>query len=143
MISVDPIAVGINIISFLILVWVLNLVLYRPIRQILKKRKEKISGLGQGIGDTLRSVEEKSLSHETGLREARVRGLKEKELLVKTAAEEEKSILAQIAAKNQEHLAEVSARISKDTTVVKAALLEEVDVFAEIICRKILGRTVS
>ena len=143
MISVDPIAVGINIISFLILVGILNLVLYRPIRQVLKTRKEKISGSGQEIGDSLRRAEEKGLAYETGLREARGRGVQEKELLVKAAAEEEKNILGQIAAKNQEYLAQTEARISKETAAVTATLLEEVDAFAEIICRKILGRTVS
>jgi F0F1-type ATP synthase membrane subunit b/b' len=40
-------------------------------------------------------------------------------------------------------MAEVQAKISRDVDTAKAALLEEVDGFAESISRKILGRAVS
>jgi membrane protein implicated in regulation of membrane protease activity len=37
--------VGIQIINFLLIIWILNLILYRPIRNIVRQRKEKIDGL--------------------------------------------------------------------------------------------------
>ncbi len=41
--------VGIQIINFLIILWILNLILYRPIRNILRQRKEKIDGLEDDV----------------------------------------------------------------------------------------------
>ena len=41
--------VGIQIINFLVILWILNLILYRPIRNILRQRKEKIDGLEASI----------------------------------------------------------------------------------------------
>jgi len=143
MISVDPLAVGIHIINFLLLIWVLNLILYRPIRRILIQRKEKINGLDEGIKTVMRQAGEKSHSYEMGLKEARGRGLKEKEAFLHAALEEEKRIIEQINLKNQKHMSEMRDRIAEEVKAVKATLLGEVDAFAEIISRKILGRGVS
>ena len=40
---------AIQIANFLFLIWVLNLILYRPIRRVLLQRKDKITGLEQSI----------------------------------------------------------------------------------------------
>jgi len=42
-------SVFIQIINFLFLIWVLNLIIYKPIRNILIQRKEKFSGLEADI----------------------------------------------------------------------------------------------
>ncbi len=58
MVSVDY-SVIIQIINFIILIWVLNMVLYKPIRSILSQRNEKISGMEQGIDTLNADAEEK------------------------------------------------------------------------------------
>lgn len=136
-------SVIIHIINFLFLIWVLNIILYRPIRQILIKRKEKINGLDQKIKTVLGDAEEKDLAYGKGIKDARAHGLKEKDVFLQAAAEEERDIIEQINLKNQENLAEVQARITKDAEAAKADLLKEVDMFAETISQKILGRAVS
>jgi F-type H+-transporting ATPase subunit b len=143
MISIDPTLLIISIINFLIIIFALNLILYRPIRQILLKRKEMFDGLDQNIKASLSDAEQKDLAYGAGLKSARANGLKEKEVFLQSAAEEEKGIIDEINRKNQENLAEVQAKIAKDTEAAKASLFEEVDVFADSISRKILGRGVS
>ena len=49
MVSVDG-SIVVQIVNFLLLIWILNMVLYKPIRKILLERKEKIAGL-QGVID--------------------------------------------------------------------------------------------
>ena len=44
MVNVD-VSLLIQIINFIVLIWVLNLVLYKPIRNILIQRKEKVANL--------------------------------------------------------------------------------------------------
>jgi F-type H+-transporting ATPase subunit b len=136
-------SVVIHIINFLFLIWVLNAVLYRPIRQILIKRKEKISGLDQKIKTFLNDADKKDLAYGAGLKDARAKGLKEKDVFLQAAAEEERKIIEQINLKNQESFAEVQVKIQKDVEAAMAALLQEVDTFAETISQKILGRVVS
>ena len=51
--------VGIQIINFLVILWILNLILYRPIRNILRQRKEKIDGLETSIETYSEDAQEK------------------------------------------------------------------------------------
>lgn len=142
MISVDWSFV-IHIINFLFLIWALNVILYKPIRQVLIKRKEKIGSLNQKIKTYLNDAEQKDLAYHNGLKAARAKGLQEKEVFLQAAAEEERTIIEQINLKNQSNFVDVQAKIQKEAEAAKAALMHEVDVFAEAISQKILGRIVS
>ncbi len=129
-----------QIINFLILIFALNIVCYKPIRKILLERKAKVDGLTVNIESTSRESEEKDKAFGIGVREARAKGQKEKEVLMQAAAEEEKVIVGKIMDKAREDMAVVKAQIAKDTGEVKAALEKEVDAFADAITQKILGR---
>ncbi|MBW2367052.1 MAG: ATPase [Deltaproteobacteria bacterium] len=142
MISVDG-SVFIQIANFIFLVWVLNIILYRPIRQILIKRQEKINGFEQRIETFEKDAVEKDMAYRGGLKEARSAALKQKTDLLQGAAEEERQLIEAINTKAQENFAEVQVKIAKDSEAVKSALLKEVDAFAEVISQKILGRAVS
>ncbi len=129
-----------QIINFLILIFALNIVCYKPIRKILLERKAKVEGLTVNIDSATRESDEKDKAFGIGIREARAKGQKEKEALMQTAADEEKVIVGKIMDKAREDMAEVKAQIAKDTGEVKAALEKEVDTFADAITQKILGR---
>jgi F-type H+-transporting ATPase subunit b len=62
--------------------------------------------------------------------------------LVQTAAEEEKAIIEKINQKAQAELVEMREKIAKDAETVRATLQKEIDVFADAIGEKILGRAV-
>jgi len=132
----------VQIANFLIIIWVLNTILYRPIRNILIKRKEKITSLEQNIEKLDENAAEKDEAFLSGVKDARTRGLSEKEILLKQGAEEEKKIIEQINKKAQANLAEVREKISKDADNVRASLYKEIDTFANAISEKILGRAV-
>ena len=132
----------IQIINFLFLIWVLNILLYKPIRKILIQRKEKIDGLELSIETSDKDALEKDEAFKAGIKEARVKGFKEKEALMQQAAEEEKTIIADIHRKAQAELAEVRGKIKKEAEVARGSLQKEVDNFASQICQKIIGRAV-
>jgi F-type H+-transporting ATPase subunit b len=136
-------SVLIQIANFIFLIWVLNLILYRPIRSVLIQRKQKISGLEQSIDTFNRDVKEKAEAIETSIKQARGKGLQEKETLLTAAAETEKKMITKINEKAQSDLAEVREKIAKDAVEIRQSLLHEIDEFAAAISQKILGRTVS
>jgi len=141
MVSID-ISVFMQIANFLCLIWVLNIVLYRPIRNMLLERKGKISGLEEDVKSFSDSAKEKDSAFYDGLKSARVEGLNKKETLIQEAEEEEKKVVARINEKAQADLADVRSKIAKDAEAVKEQLLKQVDTFANEIGKKILGRTV-
>ncbi len=140
MVSISLPILLLQIANFLVLLFVLNLVLYKPIRGILKQRKEKFQGLQESVAATGRQAEEQDKAFTEGIRLARAKGQKEKETLVQAASDEENAIVAKINAKAKEDLAEVKAKIKKEMDTVKNALEKEVDAFANAITEKILGR---
>jgi F-type H+-transporting ATPase subunit b len=135
-------SVFIQIINFIVLIIILNVVLYKPIRRILTQRKETVDGLESDIDKLADDAKEKDAAFSDGLKDARSKGMKEKEALVEAASSEEKEIVSKINQKAAEDLAKVKEQISKETDDVKATLLAEVDKFAEDISQKILGRAV-
>ncbi|MCK5507234.1 MAG: ATP synthase F0 subunit B [Desulfobacterales bacterium] len=139
MISVDG-SLFIQIINFLFLIWALNFVLYKPIRNILIQRKEKVAGLEQNIDACNKEIQEKDDAFISGLKEARVNGTKEKEALIQAGADEEKKIIEEINKKAQADFAEVRERVAKDAEIVRVALQKELDNIATAISHKILGR---
>jgi F-type H+-transporting ATPase subunit b len=134
-------SVIIQIANFVFLIWVLNLILYRPIRNVLIQRREKVTGLEQSIETLIRDAKDKEEAFAVGLREARAKGLLEKESLLNLAVEEEKAIITKINDKAQADLAKVRENIAKEADAARQSLLREVDSFAEAIGQKILGRS--
>ena len=129
-----------QIINFLILIFALNVVCYKPIRKVLLERKAKVDGLEDNIASATTLSDEKDKAFSQGVREARAKGQKEKEALLNEAGEEEKVIVGKITDKAREDMATVKEQITKETEDVKAALEKEVDAFADAITQKILGR---
>jgi len=136
-------SVGIQVVNFLFLIFVLNLLLFRPIRKILKERREKIKGIESAIDNAGNSVEEKNAAFDKAIRDARAKGLKEKEALVKQAEEEERRQIESINSKAQAELEEIRRKISSDAERARKALQPQIGAFAKEITQKILGRAVS
>ncbi|MDY6792159.1 MAG: ATPase [Thermodesulfobacteriota bacterium] len=132
----------IQVVNFIFLIFILNIILYKPIRNVLIQRREKIVGLEEGIEAFDRDALEKEDSFAAGIKDARAKGFKEKEALLTAAAEEEKKIIEKINKKAQADLAEVRKKIAKDAEEAKTSLLQEIDGFANAIGEKILGRAV-
>ena len=132
----------VQIANFLLIVWVLNIVLFRPIRNILIQRKEKITSLEQNVETSDNEAKGKNEAFDLGIRDARAKGLSEKNALLNEAADEEREIVDKINQKAQADLAVVREKIAKDVEVVRASLQKEIDTFANAIGEKILGRAV-
>jgi len=139
MIKVD-VSVFIQIVNFLFLIWALNLILYKPIRKILLERKEKVEGLEQSIENFNVNAQKKEDAFASGIKDARSKGQTEKELLLSAAQNEEKQLLEKINKKAQDDLSQMRDKIAKEAENVRGSLQNEVDVFANAISQKILGR---
>ena len=141
MIKVDG-SLIIQMISFLFLIGALNVVLYRPIREILARRREKITGLEDGIRQSGQDLAERSEALKAGIREAREKGLAEKALFEQEAREEEKKQMEKINEKARADFAEIRGKIAKETDEVRKSLQKKISVFADEISEKILGRAI-
>lgn len=141
MITVIPdISLVYQIINFLVLLFVLNLVLYKPIRNVLLERKAKIEGMQDGAQKAQSDLVAGEDAYNSGLKQARSKGLKNKEAFIEEASKEEKEIIDRINKKAQANFAEIKTQVAKETEQARKALEAEVDVYATAIGEKILGR---
>ena len=141
MITVIPdISLVYQMINFLVLLFMLNLVLYKPIRKVLLERKAKVEGLEDGVERAFSDLDSQKDSYKNGLKEARSKGLKEKEIFVEAASKEEKEIIDQINKKAQANLAQIKEQVASETEQARRDLEGEVEAYAKAIGEKILGR---
>jgi len=83
----------IQIVNFLLLMLLLNIFLYRPIRKILAERAAEIAGGHAKAAEVDRDVQDKMTQYEDRLREAKIKASEERGILKKAALAEETSIL--------------------------------------------------
>ncbi len=132
----------IQAVNFLILLFVLNLVLYRPILRVLEERRKKTAG----ARDQVESVEEQGAelmaSYEADLAVARseARG-RYQEHRAKAVAEAE-AIVAQAKEKAEAELARHAAELDRRRQALIQELAASEAALAQEIANKALGRAV-
>jgi F-type H+-transporting ATPase subunit b len=129
--------------NFILLIFILNAILYKPIRNSLIERKKKIQGAEEAIEGAKRSADEAGQTFKTKMGDAKMKGHQEKEALKQAGQEEEKRLLDEINQKAQAELEAVRAQIAKDAEKARDKLKGEMKAFSAGIAEKILGRAVS
>jgi len=129
--------------NFIILILILNVILYKPIRRILIERKKKIQEGEDAIESAKQSAEEAGQAFKTKMSDAKLKGHQEKEALKQAAQDEEKQLLDEINQKGQAELEAVRAQIAKDADAARSKLKGEIEAYSGAIAEKILGRAVS
>jgi F-type H+-transporting ATPase subunit b len=134
---------GAQIINFLVLVYLLNLVLFRPIRKSLKERQARLqayedavaqlTGQGQGIAGEIQE----------NLAAARREGLGQKEGLRQEGAQTEASLLEKVKQEVDAEWARVEKKIKEDIDKARKSLKTQAQSFAQVMAAKILGRELS
>ncbi|MBM4275164.1 MAG: hypothetical protein FJ134_11985 [Deltaproteobacteria bacterium] len=132
-----------QLVNFLVLVYLLNVVLFRPIRMNLKARQGKLAGYE---GDIARfREEEQGLQAEVKekLTEARRQGLSQRESLRQEGSQAEASLLEQVKQEVEAEWSRVEAQIKADMDKARQALKAQTQSFAQSLAAKFLGREVA
>ena len=141
MITID-ITVVIQIINILILIVVMNAVLYKPVRTVLAKRKEKLAELGSAIDTFKKNAELRKEEINRKLNDARS---KAKEEIEKAKGEAQAATSESLTKVRQEAMANKTSQldeIQKQFTGAQQQLSSQIDSFASEMAAKILGRSI-
>ena len=131
-----------QIANFLILLFILNIILYKPIRKILGQRGNEVISFQEMIEDFQNRSEKESKALEENMASARSQGFKEKETLKSAGLEEEKVMVQQAISSAEEKIGKAKGEIDQDTAQARRSLEEEVSVFSQELAEKILGRSI-
>ena len=133
----------IQIANFLVLLYLLNLLLFRPIRRIISRRNEEISSLESAVED----FQDRSSRNEEGIQEgmvqARKEGYGEAERLKSEGQVEERKLLQEAGSQAEGKIGAAKTEIETKMTDVRKALEDQVAAFSKEFSEKILGRSVQ
>ncbi len=140
MINLD-IAFVFQLVNFLVLVLLLNVFLYKPIRKQLADRAAQVNGAKQKSAEVDREVQEKLASYEARMREIRSGAADERGALKKEAQQQEAAILDKARAEASASLASIKAQVAKETEEARRVLTASAETLSAEICEKVLGRS--
>lgn len=133
----------IQIANFLLLLFLLNIFLYRPIRRILNRRRDEENSLQKTIEDYHDRSQRNERGIEEGVIQARKEGFEEKERLKGQAHEEEKVILQGAGSSVEEKKEKANSELGSKMADVRKILEGQVAGFSQELAEKILGRSIQ
>jgi F-type H+-transporting ATPase subunit b len=132
-----------HIALILVMVFILNATLFKPINRILEEREKRTGGRSGQARDILRSVEEKTANYEHSLREARAEGYRLMEQVRAEAMQERQGVLSAMREEVERSIMEQKEAIAAQTEEARATLGTEAQRVAREIGERILHRPIS
>jgi F-type H+-transporting ATPase subunit b len=126
--------------SFIFLVILLNIILYRPIRRILIMRKNEISSMEEVTRDLKHKADDYLKEYEDNLSDANKKGFKGKNDLKNRGIEEERETLRQTYSSVEERTRNARMDIQDRISHARQSLQKELESFSQDLAEKILGR---
>jgi F-type H+-transporting ATPase subunit b len=135
------VAFFIQVVNFGILVLVLNIFLYKPIRKVLAERRHVIDGAREKASAVDLEVQEKMAMYEVRLRDAKAVAVERKSESLKQAQVEETSVLEKARAEAAVSLGTIRDRVAKEAADARGLLKQQAELLSSDISEKILGRS--
>ena len=142
MISINATLV-VQLINFLVLIWILNKILFRPILKIMTEREKSIQDAKKNMENLRVEADEKARIIEERLHKARKAASVTADEVRKEASAQAKDIIGRAQAQAQTYVADVQAEAEKQADQVRQSMSEYKDAIVEMIFLKVMGRNVT
>lgn len=130
-----------QLVNFGVLVLLLNVFLYKPIRKVLADRAEQINGAKAKAVEVDTEVQEKVALYEARLREVKVKAGAERAAMVKEAQGEETALLDKARKDSADSLSTIKSRVAREAADARDLLKVQARSLSLDICEKVLGRS--
>ncbi len=141
-INVFDISLLVQIGAMLLLMVLLNSMLYKPMRQMLKDREDKLASMRKEVERYEGNATQLLTQFNQKLADARRMGQQQKEALKTEARAEEKGLMSAAAKESDTKKQQLLSELAADIASVKQNLDAQGEVFAREIAQKLLGRAV-
>jgi len=131
----------VQVVNFGILVLVLNIFLYKPIRKVLADRRQVVDGAREKTAAVDLEVQEKMALYEVRLRDAKAVAAERRAESIKQAQAEETSVLEKARAEATVSLGTIRDRVAKEAADARILLKQQAELLSVDISEKILGRS--
>ena len=142
MINLD-ITLVIQMINFLILLFVLNLILFRPIRKIIKERNQIVETFNSDIASLTGEAQASMEEFEEKVLEAKKEGVGRVQSMKDEGEEAEVELIATTTQEVQARIEEARKKVASDIQDARTELQKQVQTFSVAVTEKILGRSIQ
>jgi F-type H+-transporting ATPase subunit b len=129
--------------NFLALMFILNLLLYKPILGIIDRRKKQIQDAEEEIKRLNREVEERMAAYEEKLRLAKMEALEKKLEIIREGTEQGKSFIEAAKGEIPGMMEKFHEEIGKEISDARRILTDQSRGISIEITEKLLGRSLA
>jgi F-type H+-transporting ATPase subunit b len=140
MLNIDIISLFIQIGNFLLLIFLLNIIVYRPIRNILSKRKEEMSSAEAQAQALTQKAAQNSNELEANISDTRKQGVRDRDILKSEGDEEEQKVLKDTYSIVQDKIDTARKELEDARLRARDSLQTEIKGFSTNLVEKLLGR---
>ena len=140
MVSLDY-SLGIQIVNFLLLIFILNLLLYKPILGMIDRRKKQLEESESEIKRLQESVEQKMVAYEEKLRQAKAAAVEQKNEIIGQGAEEAKTVIDAVRAELPGIMEHFRVQMDGEIAAARKILIDQSQNLSVEIAEKVLGRS--
>lgn len=130
-------------INFIVLLYLLNRILFRPLRAVMEKRRETVEGSHAHARDLQADIDDKMNRYQQQLAEAKKLANDERAQLKKLAGEEESKMIATAQSNASARMDQIREQVGKESVRANQTLKEQSATLAQQIATKILGRSLT
>jgi F-type H+-transporting ATPase subunit b len=133
-------SLGIQIVNFLLLIFILNAFLYKPILGMIDRRKKQFDESEAEIRRLRETVEQKMAAYEEKLRLAKAVAVEQKNEIISQGAEEARAIIDAVRSEIPGIIAQLHTRMEEEIGKAERILTGRSQDLSVEIAEKVLGR---
>jgi F-type H+-transporting ATPase subunit b len=134
-------SLGIQIVNFLLLIFILNLLLYKPILGMIDRRKKQLEESESEIKRLQESVEQKMAAYEEKLRQAKAAAVEQKNEIIAQGAEQARTVIEAVRAELPGVMEHFHVQMDGEITAARGILTGQSQKLSVEIAEKLLGRS--
>ncbi len=142
MIDIDS-TLWLQLVNFLVLIFILNALLFKPILGIMEKRRQQFEGARDEVRGLHESVETKMAEYEEAVRKAKQQAMEQKAELVKEGAEEARKIVDAVRGVIPKMMEEFQGKMNREIDEARGVLKNQSRRLSLEIAEKVLGRSLQ
>jgi F-type H+-transporting ATPase subunit b len=141
MVSIDS-TLFYQIVNFLLLIYILNILLYKPILRILDERKTRLQGSEDEIKALHQTIEQKTAEYEEKIRQAKLEAMSQRNDIQKEGAEEGKKIIVGAKEDIAKMMEDFKVKMAGEMDEARLVLNTQSRAISLEIAEKVLGRSI-
>ena len=134
--------VFVQMLNFIVLIFILNALLYKPIMGIIERRKNQLQASNDEIKSLRETVDQKMAAYEEKLRLAKSQAMEQKNEILKTGAETAKGFIEAAREEIPRIMGEFNEKLGRELAEARRILTSQSQQISIEIAEKVLGRSV-